>query len=333
MSELPFLKSPLRSHEDVIARAREIEHAGGLARVVVAAAEEDDVLAAMYECKKDGISDAILVGYPDRVYEALDTAEVPRDTFELIGVADEQEAAIKTAELAGAGEADVVMKGFLKTSILLKTLLKHDYGLRDRELVSHSAVLSIPKYGKLLNITDGGTLIAPTHEQKLTITANAVNVMRAMGIVKPHVAVIAPNETVRDSVPETVQARDLVADLSKHWAQFLEADGPLPFDLVVTDPSLLGMKLTSSVAGQADILIGHTIEEVNITAKTLIQFGGAVFMGVIAGAKVPISLVSRSDSMLNKMASIALAVCLSDYKQRGFQPLPPLSETSSGEDV
>ncbi len=333
MSDLPFLQAPLRSHEDVIARACEIGKVRGLSKVVVAAAEEDDVLAAMWGCKNEGISDAILVGYPDRVYEALDLAEVPRDAFEIVAVADEYEAAIKTAELAGAGEADVVMKGFLKTSVLLKTLLSHTYGLRDRELVSHSAVLSIPKYGKLLNLTDGGTLIKPTHEQKMTIAANAVNVMRAMGIVKPHLAVMGPIEQVRDAVPETVQARDLVADLKKRWANFMVPEGPLPLDLVVTDPSIMGLKADYKVAGRADILLGHSIEGVNITAKALIQFGGAVFMGVISGAKVPISLVSRSDSMLNKMSSIALAVCLADYEQRGFEPLPPYNDAGNGEDV
>lgn len=323
MSELPFLETPLRSHEDVIERAREIGRARGIARVVVAAAEEDDVLAALYECKKEGIADALLVGRPERVKEALATAGVPEGTFELVETESDEESALETAQIAGRGEADVVMKGYLKTSTLLKTLLKSEHGLRDRELVSHSAVLFVPAYGKLLNITDGGTLVQPTIDQKMTAIANGVSVMRAVGIEKPRVAIIGPSEDVRRSLPETAEAHHL-ADLARRtWHDEMFVEGPFPLDLATGDPERLGVRRAGDVAGQADVLMVHTLEEGNIIAKSLIQFGGAIFMGVIAGAKAPISLVSRSDTMLNKMASVALAVCVADYQRRGFAPLPP----------
>ncbi len=322
MSELPFLTSPLTSHDQVINRAREIGRASGLARVVIAAAEEDDVLAAMYACKRDGIADALLVGRPKKIRKALALAKVPEESFETVETSDDGESAVKAAEIAGSGDADIVMKGFLKTSTLLKTLLKHDYGLRDRELVSHSAVLFIPRYGKLLNITDGGTLIQPTLEEKLTVIANGYGVMRAVGVERPKVAVLAPVEEVFEEVPETVEADRLVRAATRDWSPFLDIEGPLPLDLVVRKPVHPGEEFESDVAGDADILLVHGIEQGNIIAKTLIQFGEAVFMGVIAGARVPISLVSRSDTMINKMASIALAVCLVDYQRRGFAPLP-----------
>ncbi len=323
MPELPFLDHPLRNHEEVIARAREIGTTYGLAKVVVAAAKEDDVLAALYACKQEGIADAILVGEPELVKEALAIANVPEDTFELVATESDEESAQKSAEIAGSGQADVVMKGYLKTSTLLKTLLKHDYGLRDRELVSHSAVLFVPEYGKLLNITDGGTLIRPTIEQKLTVIANAFTVMRATGNMKPRIAVIGPDEAREDAI-ENRDTEKLLSIVREHWGEFLEIDGPFPFDMTVTDPTILGIPYTGTVAGDADVLITHTIEECNITAKTLIQFGGAIFMGVIAGAKVPISLVSRSDTMLNKKASVALAVCLADSQRYGFASLPKI---------
>ncbi len=331
MPELPFLTEPLRTNEDVIARAREIGKSNGLSRVVVASAEESDVLSAMYLCKQEGIADSVLVGYPDRVCDAMDEAEIPRDTFEIIGVANEQEAAIKSAELAGSGDVDIVMKGFIKTSTLLKTLLSHEYGLRDRELLSHSAAVYVPAYKKIINITDGGILVAPSFEQKLTILANGVRVMRSLGIEKPKIAVLAPAKTIRDDIPETITA-SLIAEIAeKHWSENIEIFGPMTFEQAVMDPEKLGFESDNPVSGQADMLLAHTIEEANLTVKTLVQFGGGIFMGVISGAKVPVSLVSRSDSTINKKSSIALAVCVADFQKRDFKPLQTFAHFSDME--
>jgi len=330
MGELPFLDHALTTHEEVIARARLIGRERGLARVVVAAAEEDDLLAALYACRREEIATSLLVGRPERIAAALAVAGAPGDAFEIIPAENDEEAALKAATLAAGGEANVVMKGYLKTSTLLKMLLKHEHGLRDRELVSHSALLYVPGYGKLLNITDGGTLVAPTLPQKLTVIANGVQVLRSVGIMKPRIAVFGPSDEMEEGLPETLAAAELVEAARRRWEGELFIEGPMPYDLAVTDPARLRMPLCSEVAGRADMLLVHTVEEGNIIAKTLIQFGGAVFMGVIAGARVPISLVSRSDSMINKMASVALAVCLSDYLRRGFEPLPAVPGTEKG---
>jgi len=322
MSDLPFLDHPLRTHEEVIERAREIGQARGLARVVVAAAEEEDVLAAMYACKQEKIAEAVLVGNRKNIETALETANVPGDAFELMATESDEESASRAAELAAAGKVDIVMKGFLKTSVLLKTLLKHDSGLRDRELVSHSAVLYVPRYQGFLNVTDGGTLVRPLKAQKITVIANAYPVMRSLGIARPRIAVLGPSTVISDRMPETRQAKEIVDLVRKDWSEYLDIEGPLTIeDVINRSQDHFPSQLNSS---KPDVLLVHTIEEGNITAKTLIQFGGAVFMGVIAGAKVPISLVSRSDSMLNKLSSVALAVCLSDYQRRGFPPLPAI---------
>lgn len=320
--QLPFLSSPLTSHEQVIDRACRIGRVNRLARVVVASAEESDVLAAMSECREAGIADAILVGNPDNIRAALAAAAISHDTFEIVPAEDDEQSALFAAQLAGEGHADVVMKGFLKTSTLLRTLLKHEHGLRDRELLSHSALLYVPRYGKLLNVTDGGTIPAPTLQQKLIVIANGVRVLRSVGVRTPKVAVLAPAASVRDCYPETLAAAELARIAADQWRGEIEISGPLTLDMVLAGPRALAIDRSDPVAGDADILLVHTLEEGNIVAKTLIQFGGAVFMGVIAGARVPISLVSRSDTMLNKMASIALAVCLADYQRRDFPALP-----------
>lgn len=319
-NELSFLEKPLNSHHEIIARAREIGKAGRLAHVAVAAAEEDDVLAALYACRQEEIAEAILVGNRDNIRKALETADVPEDTFEIKPTSSDEESAELAAELAASGQADIVMKGFIKTSTLLKTLLRHESGLRDRELVSHSAVLYVPRYNGLLNITDGGTLVKPTLSQKLTVIANAYRVMRAVGHTRPRIALLAPfSHQVYNSL-ETQQAVQLQEMIGSQWDEYLEIRGPMQLQDV--------KELAEGRNGEtwkADVLLANTVEEGNITVKTMIQFGGAIFMGVIAGAKVPISLVSRSDSMMNKQSSIALAACLADYQQRGFRPLPTIT--------
>ncbi|MFH0882608.1 MAG: phosphate acyltransferase [bacterium] len=310
MPTVPILNKPLIHHDQVIDRARTISSSAGMVTVAVAAAEEDDALLALERCRQEGIANALLVGRPQRIHTALDSAGIARDTFEIVPTETEEEAAATTARLAADGRAQVVMKGFLKTGILLKTILRHEYGLRDSELVSHSAVLYIPRYGKLLNITDGGTVVSPDHEQKLTILANGMTVMRAVGITRPRVAVLAPDNTAREDLPETIFAERIVRDARRRFGTSLNINGPMTLESAVTYPIVNGTEMENEVAGRADILLVHTLEEGNIIAKTLIQFGDAIFMGVIAGARVPISLVSRSDSMTNKMASIALAVCM-----------------------
>lgn len=317
MATVPSLKSPLTHYQQVIDRARTISSSAGMVTVAVAAAEEDDVLLALDKCRQEGVANALLVGRPEKIHEALDSAGVARDTFEIIPTETEEEAAITTAHLAAEGRAQVVMKGFLKTGTLLKTILKHEYGLRDSELVSHSAVLYVPAYGKLLNITDGGTVVSPDHEQKLTILQNGMTVMRAVGVDKPRIAVLAPDDRVREDLPETVASEQIVREAKKRFGRTLDINGPMTLESAVTYPIVDGSSSGNDVAGQADILLVHTLEEGNIIAKTLIQFGDAIFMGVIAGARVPISLVSRSDSMTNKMASIALAVCMVHSRKEG----------------
>jgi phosphate butyryltransferase len=306
---------PLTRHEQVLERARQIASYDVLPKVVVAAAEEDDVLSALNMCYEQGIADAILVGNDSRVRAALDAAKVPEDRFEILPTGSDEESAIIAAKLAAEGQAQVVMKGYLKTGTLLKTLLKSEYGLRDRELVSHSAVLDVSNYGKLLNITDGGTLPVPNLEQKLTIIANGVSVMRAVGVDRPRIAVLGPADEVRDDLPATREAAELVNRARERFGDSIMIEGPMTVSHAVTYPVYSKPETVSEVAGKADILAVSTLEEGNIIAKTLIQFGGAVFMGVIAGARVPISLVSRSDTMTNKMASVALAACLS-HSQR-----------------
>ncbi len=299
---------PLRSAQDIIDRAKTISAEHGIKRVVIAAAQDDDILAAVHRAQIEGIAEGILVGDRQKIQAACDVIEVDSGEFHIEDVLDDTQAAVRSAQIAAEGEACAVMKGFLPTSILLRELLSHKYGLRRVDTVSHVAVLTVPDYPKLLGITDGGIVVQPNFQQKLAIIANAVMIYRAMGIAQPKIALLATIDQVREEIPETLECATISRMADEGQIPGVQIDGPMSFDSAISKRIADIMDYDSPVMGDADLVVASSIEEGNILAKSLVNFAGAVFSGVIAGAKVPISLVSRADSALNKMSSIALAV-------------------------
>ncbi len=208
------------------------------------------------------------------------------------------------------------MKGFLPTSALLKVVLDKQYGLRGKNTLSHCAVLDIPGYHKLLNLTDGGMVVKPDQDQKSQILENAVHVAHALGLSPVKIAVSAAHDTPSESVPHTLSDIDYIIPHAMVKLHDIAIQGPLPFDLATSKAAAAYHHASGMVVGDADIYLMDSIEECNIVAKSLIQFARAVFAGVIVGAKVPVSLVSRTDTVKNKKASLALACVLADYYDR-----------------
>lgn len=307
---------PLRSAQEIIDRAKDIGKSQGIKRVVIAAAQDDDVLAAVHQAQLDGIAEGILVGDRQRIKTLCKDIDVDPRSFHIENVPDETQAAIRSAEIAAAGDACAIMKGFLPTSTLLRVLLSKKYGLRQVDTVSHVAVLTIPGYHKLLGITDGGIVVRPDFEQKLAIISNAVMICRAMGIQLPKIALLATIDMVREEVPETLECATISRMAEEGQIAHVQIEGPVSFDTAVDRRVAEIMGFDSPVMGDADVVVASSIEEGNILAKSLINFAGAIFSGVIAGAKVPICLVSRADSLMNKMSSIALGiVCGAAWEQ------------------
>ena len=209
--------------------------------------------------------------------------------------------------------AEIILKGDLATSKLLHAVLDPKYNLRRKGLLSHVALITPPRYSKSLLITDGGMVIKPDFGQKVEIIRNAVVVARALGVSVPRVAVMTTIDYVEEDFPETFEAAALSKMAQRGQIKSCLIDGPLSFDTAVWQEAADNLGIQSDVAGQADIVVVESIEEGNILAKALAQFGGASFAGVVVGARVPISLVSRADRAFNKMASVALAVVLSSY--------------------
>ena len=294
----------LSSAEMVLAKAREMA-ARQRPVVAVAGAEDADVLRAVGEAHREGIVDALLVGDGEKIKRLLAELQLDAQSFQIESTHEPNDSATIAVRACAEGRAHILMKGKLPTPVLLKAVLAPTSGLRLGQTLSHCAVLDVPGYDRLLTITDGGVLVAPNFEQKLAIIQNAVWVCRVLGIDEPRIALLGVADEVNLDYPATVEATAVAQEVrARGIAEFTE--GPLTFG-----SALRGLPLDSprqsEVAGKADVLVSNNIEECNIAAKALINLRGAVFMGVIAGAKVPLSLVSRSDPPRNKLASLALA--------------------------
>ncbi|MDP8229207.1 MAG: bifunctional enoyl-CoA hydratase/phosphate acetyltransferase [Candidatus Electryoneaceae bacterium] len=303
----------LRNLDDILRRAQEINSEGEPYRVAVAAAHDEAVIGAVVAAHNEGIAESVLFGDAGRIRQMIEEAGNRPEEFRIIHAPDNDEAAAKVAASAGRGETSLILKGLLPTSKLLKNVLNEKYGLRRKGLLSHTAVLGPTRYPKLLAVTDGGMVIKPTFEQKVEIIRNAVLVVRALGIEIPKVAVLSSIDQILPSFPDTFEAAALSKMAQRGQIRSCEIDGPMSFDTAVWTPAVEYQGINSSVAGQADIVVASSIEEGNVLAKSLTLFGGATFAGVIVGAKVPISLVSRADNAYNKKASIALAVIIAHH--------------------
>ncbi|MEA2030852.1 MAG: phosphate acyltransferase [candidate division Zixibacteria bacterium] len=304
---------PINSFDELIARATAIAKEGRKKTVAVAAAQDADVIGAVAQAHADGFIDAILVGNETAILKLAKENNIDIGEFEVINKTDINQAAHQAVKLASEKKADLIMKGFLPTSALLRTVLDKQYGLRGKTTLSHCAVLDIPGYHKLLNFTDGGMVVKPDQEEKLQVLENAITVGRALGLSPVKVAVSAAVDRISDRMPHTLTDNDYVIPEAMKKFEDIAIQGPLTFDLATSSKAAGYYTSHGPVVGDADIFLVDSIEECNVVSKALIQFAQTVFAGVIVGAKVPISLVSRTDTVKNKKASLAIACVLADY--------------------
>ncbi|WP_078576987.1 bifunctional enoyl-CoA hydratase/phosphate acetyltransferase [Salipaludibacillus agaradhaerens] len=225
-----------------------------------------------------------------------------------VNTLDEKSSANKAIELINDNHASVLMKGMLPTSVLLKAILKKEGGLRTGNILSHVAGFSLPHRNKLLFITDSAMNISPDLADKTAIVQNAVTAVKSMGVSNPKVAILAAVETVNTNMPATLDAAALVQMSTRGQINDCVIDGPLGFDSAVSLESAEQKNIQSSVAGKADILLVPSIEAGNILYKSLTYFGGATVGGILVGARVPVVVSSRSDSVESKLFSLAMAI-------------------------
>ncbi|CAM4145060.1 phosphate acyltransferase [Lacicoccus alkaliphilus] len=218
------------------------------------------------------------------------------------------EAAEIAVELAADGTCDILMKGALPTSIILKAVLNKKHDLIYNEILSHIALFDVPNYHKAFILTDAAMNIAPGVEEKRCIINNAVDFAHTLNIMRPKVALLSAVEKINPKISSTVDAKEVIRRIyEENMRQFI-VDGPLQYDLAISKESAAVKNIDSEVAGDADILIAPQIEAGNILYKSLVYSAGARVAAVIVGAKVPIVLTSRADSAEDKFNSICLAM-------------------------
>ncbi|MCQ4160630.1 bifunctional enoyl-CoA hydratase/phosphate acetyltransferase [Roseomonas sp. GC11] len=264
-------------------------------------------LLGALEAREAGLAEPVLVGPLKKIREAAEAAEVSLDGLEIEDVPHSHAAAARAVELAALGRVGALMKGSLHTDELLSAVLAPQSGLRTERRISHVYAMDIPAYPKPLLVTDAAINIAPTLEQKRDICQNAVDLMHIMGVERPRVAVLAAVETVNPKMAATLDAAALTVMAARGQITGALVDGPLAFDNAISLDAARVKEIVSPVAGQADILLVPNLEAGNMLAKQLLYFAGAIAAGLVLGARVPVVLTSRSDSLRVRMASMALA--------------------------
>jgi phosphate butyryltransferase len=276
-------------------------------RLVVAAAQDLDVLQSVADAKKYEIVDAILIGDAAKIREMAAGIEMDLNQYTVVDKPDLMDSALEAVKMVSSGEADFVMKGLLDTSILLKAVLDKEVGLRTENLLSHVMVYELPTYHKLLFLTDGGMNIEPTLEEKKSILKNALISARALGNKEVKVSCLAAKEKVNDKMKSTVDGAELKnLAVNGYFGDGVVVEGPIAFDLAVSKEAAEIKGFKSPVAGETDIMLVPTIEVGNGIGKALTYLAGGKSAGVIMGAKAPVVLVSRADDAETKLYSIAL---------------------------
>ena len=258
----------------------------------------------------------ILVGPEHKIRAVAEEFGLDVTPFRIVDVAHSHAAAARAVELVRAGEAETLMKGSLHTDELMGEVVRKDTGLRTERRVSHVFLMDVPTYHKPLAVTDAAINIFPDLEAKADIVRNVIDMAHALGQAQPKVAIVSAVETVTPKIPSTIDAAALckMADRGQIAGGLL--DGPLAFDNAISKEAAEVKGIRSEVAGDADVLVVPDLEAGNMLAKQLAFLANADAAGIVLGARVPIMLTSRADTVRARMASCAVAVCLAHARRK-----------------
>ncbi|PPQ35020.1 phosphate acetyltransferase [Rhodopila globiformis] len=271
----------------------------------------DDVsLQSAIEARKLRLIEPILVGPAERVRNVAATEGLDIAGLEIVNAEHSHHSAAKAVELVRAGQAEALMKGSLHTDELMAAVVAREGGIRTARRISHCFIMDVPGHGDALIITDAAVNIAPTLEEKVDIVQNAIDLAHALHAPEVRVAILSAMETVNAKVPSTVEAAALckMADRGQITGALL--DGPLALDNAISPEAAAIKHIVSPVAGRANVLVVPDLEAGNMLAKSLSFLARADAAGIVLGARVPIILTSRADSLLTRLASCAVAVML-----------------------
>jgi phosphate acetyltransferase len=309
----PVGDPPASKYERLIARAKPT--------TIVVHPCEETALRGPIEAAEAGIIVPILVGPVAKITAVAREHGLDIGRFEIVDVPHSDAAAAKAVELIHQSKGELLMKGSLHTDELMREVTSSKTGLRTARRISHVFILDVPTYSETLFITDAAINIFPDLDAKRDIVQNAIDLFTEVGLGTPRVAILSAVETVTAKIPSTIDAAALCKMAERGQITGGMLDGPLAFDNAI-DPEAAQIKgIKSAVAGRAQILVVPDLEAGNMLAKNLTFLAKADAAGLVLGARVPIILTSRADSVRSRIASCAAAV-LYAHARRGAATLP-----------
>ena len=313
----PVASPPQSKYERLIARAKQVP----AAITVVAHPCDETSLRGAVDAAEAGIIVPILVGPAAKISAVAQRYGLDVSRFQVVDAPHSDAAAAQAVQIIRESKGELLMKGSLHTDELMRAVASNQTGLRTARRISHVFIMDVPTYPEPLFITDAAINIFPDLEAKRDIVQNAIDLFTQVGLGTPRVAILSAVETVTPKIPSTIEAAALckMADRGQITGGVL--DGPLAFDNAI-DPQAAEIKgIKSAVAGRAQILVVPDLEAGNMLAKNLTFLAKADAAGIVLGARVPIILTSRADSVRARMASCAVAVLYADARRR-LAPVP-----------
>lgn len=287
-------------------------------KVAVAQAADSHVLQAVSAAYAEGYALPVLVGDKARICATAEAEHIDIMPFEIVPADSDEEAAAKAVQMVHEGQADVVMKGLMDSSMFLRAVLNKEYGLRKSGAsMSAIAVVELRKLGRLVFITDPGITPAPDMAAKINITKNAVDIAHRFGIETPVVAALSAAEKLNKNMVSSVEAAELAAMSERGELGQCHVMGPISLDLALSAEAAEEKGYRHLCAGQADIVLVPTIEVGNALYKSLMLFADMQTGGIMAGTAAPVVFCSRADSAETKKNTLAMALYLASRKEVG----------------
>ena len=277
---------------------------------------EESALSGAVKAAQNGLIVPFLVGPAGQIRETAEAAGLDLGDLHIEDTPDSRAAAARAVAMVREGRAEILMKGSLHTDELMSAIVAREGGLRTGRRISHVFVMDVPTYHKVLVVTDAAINIAPTLEDKVDIVQNAIDLCVSLGLQKPKVAILAAVETVNSKMPATLDAAALCKMAERGQIKGGILDGPLAFDNAISIQAAMTKGIRSEVAGDPDVLLAPDLEAGNILAKQLSFLANADSAGLVLGARVPVILTSRADSVRARIASCAVAVLVAHARRK-----------------
>jgi len=280
---------------------------------------DESSLRGAVEAGQMGLLKPILVGPKARIEALAGQFGLDLAGCEVVDAPDAEGAAEAAVRLAREGKAEILMKGSLHTDELMAAVVKRETGLRTSRRISHCFIMDVPAIDRVVIITDAAVNIFPTLEDKVHIVQNAIDLCHALGLEQPKVAILSAMETINPKVPSTIEAAALCKMAERGQITGGLLDGPLALDNAIDLGAAKIKKIASPVAGLADILVVPDLEAGNMLAKSLSFMADADSAGIVLGARVPVILTSRADTVQARLASCAVAALVAQARRENLQ--------------